>query len=80
MNDLRTERILDCAEQFIKELAHAQNTWQRSRVNPLPLTKTQLKKARKTKRLQEAREKTETARQQYLQEIRNNIIQNLSEE
>jgi len=56
-NNQRTEQILDCTEQFIDESVRARSTRQRSRLNPLPHTKAQLKKTRKMKRLQEARKK-----------------------
>jgi hypothetical protein len=53
--DQRLNQLLDKTEQFITESVEARNTLaQKNRINPLPQTKAQLKKARKTKRLQEA--------------------------
>jgi len=49
------------------------------RVNPLPTTKTQLKKARKVKHLQEKNKKQEAERNQRLKEIRSAIIRNFKE-
>jgi hypothetical protein len=48
-DNLLSDQVLDRAEQFIDGSEQARNTWQRNRVNPLPQTKQQLKKARKTK-------------------------------
>jgi hypothetical protein len=76
--DLQSEQadlVLDRAEKFIKESKEARKeftTRQRDRVNPLPQTKRQFKKARKLKRLQ--------AENLKLQEIRNQVIRNLSKE
>ena len=53
--DRRQHQILERAEQFIEESESARNSWQHSRGNPVPQTKSQLKKARKVKRLQEAK-------------------------
>jgi hypothetical protein len=53
---------------------------QGNRVNLLPSTKNQLKKARKAKRLQEARDKLETDRQKRLRSIRAQVMQRLSED
>jgi hypothetical protein len=44
--------------------------WQHSRVNPLAKKNAQLKKARKTKRLQEAKKQAEIAHEARLHEIR----------
>ena len=80
MNDRQADLVLDRAEQFIEDSERARNTWQRSRVNPLPQTKKQLKKARKIKRLQDSKRSAEALQNQRLQEIRNRVIQNLSPE
>jgi hypothetical protein len=69
--DQRLDQLLDKAELYITESVQARNTLsQRNRVNPLPQTKAQLKKARKTKRLQEARDKVERERQERLRQVR----------
>jgi hypothetical protein len=76
--DRRLDQILESAENCIEESERARNTWQRNRVNLLPQTKAQLKKARKIKCLQEAGKKREAEWNQRLQEIRATVIQNLS--
>jgi hypothetical protein len=78
--DQRADQVLDRAEQFIEQSTTARNTWQCNRVNPLPQTKNQLKKARKIKRLQKARTKEEAERNKRLQEIRATVIQYLNKE
>jgi hypothetical protein len=60
--DLRLDQVLEEAEKCITTSERARNTWQRNRVNPLPQSKTQLKKARKVKHLQEANRITEAKR------------------
>jgi len=75
-----SEEILKRAEQFIEESERARNTCQHSRVNHLPRTKKQLKKARRTTRLQDTKKSLEAVQNQRLQEIRAKVIQNLSEE
>jgi len=77
--DRRVDNILDHTQQFQEDSSRAWNQWQQNQVNPLPQTKTQLKKARKVKRLQEARNKAERDRQLRLQEIRAEVIRTLSE-
>jgi len=69
LQDQRCDDILDSAEQCLEESSRARNQWQRNRVNRLPSTKKQLKKARKMKRLQEARNKEAATRRQRLQDI-----------
>jgi hypothetical protein len=67
----RTDIVLERAERFIKESEESRkiyNTRQRGRVNPLPQTKAQLKKARKIKRLQEENRKNQLARNRLLRE------------
>jgi len=70
--DSRLDRVLEEAEKVIATSERARNTWQRNRINPLPQTKNQLKKARKVKRLQEANRIREVERNQRLQKIRDN--------
>jgi hypothetical protein len=74
------DRILDRAERTIQDSFRDRLRRQPNRVNPLPQTKTQLKKARKIKRLQEANNKQEVERNQRLQKLRATVIQNLSKE
>jgi hypothetical protein len=78
--DQRADQVLDSAERFIEQSTRARITGQRNRVNPLPQTKNQLKKARKIKRLQNARTKEEAERNESHQEIRATVIQYLSKE
>jgi hypothetical protein len=61
--DQRLDRILEEAEEVIQNSLRDRDTVSRNRVNPLPSTKTQLRKARKVKRRQEAKSKAETLRQ-----------------
>jgi len=63
VEDQRFGNILDNAEPFLASSGRARNQWQLNRVNPLPQTKKQLRKNRKTKRLQEARKKAERYQQ-----------------
>jgi len=78
--DQWAEQILDRAERFIKDseqtLYHLRQQW----INPQPQTKSQLKKARKTKRLKEPRSTSEATRQKRLQEMRDQVIKNLGQE
>jgi len=76
-DDQCVNQLLDSTNRYVEESERARNTWQQNRVNPLPQTKRQLKKARKIKRLQEA---GEAERNKRLQEIRTKVIQNLSKE
>jgi hypothetical protein len=76
--DQRLDRILEEAEEVVQNSLRDRDAVRRNRVNPLPTTKNQLKKARKVKRLQEAKNKAETLRNQRLQEIRSEIIKHLS--
>jgi hypothetical protein len=72
--DLRLNRVLEEAEKCITSSQHIR---QHNRINPLPQTKNQLKKARKVKRLQEENRKKHTERNKRLQEIRDLVITNL---
>jgi hypothetical protein len=74
--DRRLDQIMKTAENCVEESERARNTWQRSRVNLLPQTRLQLRKARKIKRLQETGKKQEAEQNQRLQEIRATVIQN----
>jgi hypothetical protein len=76
--DQRLDRILESAERVIQDSIRDRPNHYQGRVNPLPETKTQLKKARKVKRLQEAKSKREDERLHRLQEIRTTIISRLS--
>jgi hypothetical protein len=67
--DHRLNRVLESAENLIEDSQRIRNTWQENRVNSVPQTKTQLKKARKIKRLQEAGKKQEAEPNQRLWEI-----------
>jgi hypothetical protein len=78
--DQRLDRILESAERVIQESLRGRTVAQQGRVNTLPTTKTQLKKARKIKRLQEEERKREAERSQRLREIRATVIRNLSKE
>jgi len=78
--DQRLDNILDNAERFLASSGRARNQWQLNRVNPLPQTKKQLRKNRRTKHLQKARNKAERNRQQRLKEIRAEVTWIFSEE
>jgi hypothetical protein len=80
MEDQRLDQVIDSAERAINDSIRARDTSQRNRVNPLTQTTCQLKKARKTKRLQETGNKRATERNQRLKEIRGKVIQNLGKE
>jgi uncharacterized membrane protein YheB (UPF0754 family) len=67
--DQRLDRILDSAERVIQESFRDRTIAQLGRVNPLPPTKTQLKKAMRITRLQEEDRKREAERSQRLREI-----------
>jgi len=57
--DQRLDNLIDNAARFLDNSARARDQWQLGRVNPLPQTKTQLRKARKVKCLQETKDKAE---------------------
>jgi hypothetical protein len=78
--DRRLNQALSSAEQVVKESKRDWENRQRNKVNLLPRSKNQLKKARKVKRLQEARTKEEAERNERLQEIQASVIQYLSKE
>jgi len=78
--DERVDQILENTGLYLEQSIGPRNTWQRNRVNPLPQTKRQLKKARKIKRLQKVRDTEEALRNQRLQEIRKQVIDSLSKE
>jgi len=78
--DQRLHRILESAERVIQESFRGRFIVQQGRVNPLPTTKKQLKKARRTKRLEEKDREREVERSQRLREIRATVIRNLSKE
>jgi hypothetical protein len=68
------DRILDSTERIIQDSFRNRSRLQPNRVNPLPQTKTQLKKAQKVKRLQEANKRQEIERNRRLQEIRASVV------
>jgi len=76
--DKQFDEILENTGQYIEQSIKARSSWQGNRVNPLPETKRHLKKARKVKRLQEARNTEEALRNQGLKEIRKQVIDSLS--
>jgi len=78
--ELRIDIVLDAAEKCIVSSKKLRDTWQGNRVNPLPQSKTQLKKARKLKRLQEENRKNKVEEIKRLQKIRDQAILNLSKE
>jgi len=78
--DRGANQLLESPKRFIEESTRSHNTWQCSRVNPLPQTKAQLKKAQKVKRPQDMRRQSEQARNLRLQEIRTEVIRLLSKE
>jgi hypothetical protein len=78
--DQRLDRILDIAERVVQDSFRDRSDLPSNRVNPLPTTKTQLKKARKTKHLQEEGRKREVERNKRLLEIRAEVIRHLSKE
>ena len=75
--DRRLDQVLDRAEQTIKESERVRGSLQKNRINPLPQSKAQLKKARKVKLAQIHRDKAETERQERLQQIRDQVIEKL---
>jgi hypothetical protein len=75
--DQRLDQILEIAKERPASSETVRITRSRNRVNPLPQTKNQLKKARKVKRLQEERRKKEADRKIRLQGIRDQAIRNL---
>jgi hypothetical protein len=78
--DQRLDQVLEEAEKCLETSDSIRSTWQRSRINPLPRTRNQLKKARKVKHLQEEKKKSEVERNKRLKEIRATVIKNLSKE
>jgi hypothetical protein len=78
--DQRLDRILESAARVVQKSFRDRTFAQQGRVNPLPIIKTQLKKARKVKRLQEANKKKEVERNLRLQEIRAEVIKHLSKD
>jgi len=61
------DRIIVSADRVVQESLRDRAILQQGRVNPLPTTKRQLKKARKVKRLQAKARKQEAKRNQRLQ-------------
>jgi len=78
--DLRIDIVLDAAEKCITSSERHRSTWQEDKVNPLSQTRNQVRKARKVKRLQEENRKGEVERNKRLQDIREKVIKNLSQE
>jgi len=77
-HDRQADQILDRAGQFIEESVRALNTWQPSQANPLPHMEKQIKKAQKIKWLRDSKKTAEALRTQRLDEIRDQVISNLS--
>jgi len=78
--DQRLDRILDSAERTIQDSLGERLRLQLDRENPLPQTKSQLRKVRKIKRLQEANSKRDIGSNQRLKKLRATVIRNLSKE
>jgi len=78
--DSRLDRILVSAERVVQESLRDRAVGRQGRVNPLPTTKKQLKKARKLKLLQERNRKQEAERNQRFRNKRATVIQNYSKE
>jgi len=78
--DSRLDRIVGSAERVVRESVRDRAILQQSRVNPLPTTKRQLKKARKVKRLQAEASRREVRRDRRLQKKRATVIRNLGKE
>jgi hypothetical protein len=80
MEDQRLDQVPEEAEKCLETSKSIRSTWQQSRINPLPETWNQPKKARKVKRLQEGKRKSEVERNKGLEDIRATVIKNLSRE
>jgi hypothetical protein len=78
--DRRIDLVSKKAEECLPTNEASRSTRQRNRINPLPQTKNQLKKARNLKRLQEGNRKKEVEQNKRLREIRALVIKNLSKE
>ena len=73
----RLDQVLERAELVLEESKRIRGSRQKNRVNPLPQSKAQLKKARKAKFAQTQRDKAETERQERLQQICDQVIEKL---
>jgi hypothetical protein len=80
IDDQRLDRILESAERVIQASFRDKSVTRQNRVNPLPSTKTRLKKARKAKRLLDARNKQEADRRKRLRESRIQVLERLTKE
>jgi len=78
--ELRIDIVLDAAEKCITSSEKLRSTWQENRNNPLPQTRSQVRMAQKVKRLQEENRKGEVERNKRLQNIREKVLKNLSQE
>jgi len=78
--DQRYDQIVQNAEVFIQESSRSRTALQGGRLNPIPLTKNQLKKARKAKRLQDGIKKGEIEKNHRLLRRRNQNIKNFSKD
>jgi hypothetical protein len=76
--DQRLDSVLEEAEKCFETSKSIRSTRQQSRINPLPQTRNQLKKACKVKRLQEEKRNSEVERTKRLEGIRATVIKNLS--
>jgi hypothetical protein len=78
--DQRLNRIVEISERVIQASFRDKSVTRQNRVNPLPSMKTQLKKARKAKRLLEARNKQEADRWKRLRETMIQVLERLTKE
>jgi hypothetical protein len=78
--DSRLDRILASAERTVQESIRDYAIVRQGRLNPLPTTKRQLKKARNLKRLQGEERKQEAKGNQRLRKVRATVIRNFSKE
>ena len=78
--DSRLDQIIEGAERVVQESIRDRAIVRQGRVNPIPKTRAQHKKANKIKRLQARERKQEAERNQRLRKIRDTVIRNLSKE
>jgi hypothetical protein len=78
--DQHLDPILESTKEVIQESCRDRSLVQGNRVNLLPTTMAQLRKARKVKRLQEARDLTEINLQEQLRKIHSEVIERLTKE
>jgi hypothetical protein len=78
--DQRLDQEPEEAEKCLETSKSIRSTWQQSRINPVPQTRNQLKKARMVERLQEGKRKAEVERNKRLEDILASVIKKLSRE